>query len=287
MSGFLLSLPASGTAAEPFPAPGQIAGQGRNFPDPLLMFDGSKVATKDDWFNKRRPEARKALFEHYMYGRRPGAQADSAAKVNYEDPKAYGGKATRGEVVVTVDGYDKSKINVLLAIPNGRKAPVPVFVGMNFSGNHSLVKDPKVLLPTAWVYPSHPGVTDNKATDAGRGTAVDVWNIDLIIDRGYAVATFYSGDVDPDRPDKAARAFVRSCRARGRPAATRQRPSWPGRGVIRGSSITSSPTRRSTPRKSLRSAIPAWARRPCSRRPSTTASHWPFRTRRGAAAPVR
>ena len=34
-------------------------------PDPLVMLDGTPVRTRDDWFNKRRPEL-KALFEHYM-----------------------------------------------------------------------------------------------------------------------------------------------------------------------------------------------------------------------------
>jgi hypothetical protein len=28
-----------------------------------------------------------------------------------------------------------------------------------------------------------------------------VWNLDLAVSRGYAVATFYNGDIDPDRPD--------------------------------------------------------------------------------------
>ena len=42
---------------------------------------------------------------------------------------------------------------------------------------------------------------DNRATDAGRGADIDVWALDQSIARGYAVATFYCGDVDPDRPD--------------------------------------------------------------------------------------
>jgi hypothetical protein len=87
-------------------------------------------------------------------------------------------------------------------VPNERKAPAPVFVGMNFSGNHTLVKDPGVRLPTVWMYANRPGVKDNRATEEGRGTAIDVWNLEQTIDRGYAVATFYSGDVDPDRADK-------------------------------------------------------------------------------------
>lgn len=164
------------------------------------MFDGTKVTSKADWVSKRRPEL-KALFEHYMYGKRP-APVKVSAKVNHEDANAYGGKATLREVVLTLGEKEAGRINLLLVTPNGRKGPAPVFVGMNFSGNHSLVKDPKVLLPTAWMYPNRTGVKDNKATDAGRGTALDVWNIDLIVERGYAVATFYNGDIDPDRNDR-------------------------------------------------------------------------------------
>src|SRR5205085_881386 len=75
------------------------------------------------------------------------------------------------------------------------------FVGMNFTGNHTVVADPAVRLPSAWVYPNRKGVVNNRATDAGRGTEVETWALDRSVDRGYAVATFYSGDVDPDRPD--------------------------------------------------------------------------------------
>jgi dienelactone hydrolase len=200
MRALLMSgLFASAASAAEFPPPSKLPEQ-PELPDPLVMFDGTKVASKDDWVNKRRPEL-KALFEHYMYGKRP-APMKVSAKVNHEDASAFGGKATLREVVLTLGEKDAGRINLLLVTPNGRKAPAPVFVGMNFSGNHSLVKDPKVLLPTAWMYPNRTGVKDNKATEEGRGTALDVWNIDLIIERGYAVATFYNGDIDPDRNDR-------------------------------------------------------------------------------------
>ena len=39
-------------------------------PDPLVMLDGGRVATKEQWVHKRRPELM-ALFEHFMYGRLP------------------------------------------------------------------------------------------------------------------------------------------------------------------------------------------------------------------------
>jgi hypothetical protein len=43
------------------------------------------------------------------------------------------------------------------------------------------------------------GVVVNRATEASRGTRAEIWRIEQVIDRGYAVATFYNGDVDPDR----------------------------------------------------------------------------------------
>jgi hypothetical protein len=46
-----------------------------------------------------------------------------------------------------------------------------------------------------------PGVKNNRATEAGRGAQVDVWAIEDSIDRGYAVATFYGGDIAPDHAE--------------------------------------------------------------------------------------
>ena len=39
---------------------------------------------------------------------------------------------------------------MLLVAPKGVKSP-PVFVGMNFCGNHALLDDPKIPLPDGWV----------------------------------------------------------------------------------------------------------------------------------------
>jgi hypothetical protein len=199
MLSFLTSLFTSRSDAAEFPAPEKLPST-PGLPDPLVMLDGMKVANKEDWFATRRPEL-KALFSHYMYGKQPKSLKVSA-KVNHEDPKAFDGKATLREVILTLGEQDLGKIELLLVTPIGRKEPAGVFVGMNFCGNHAVVNDPKVLLPTAWMYPNRKGVKDNKATEEGRGSDADVWNIDLIIERGYALATFYNGDIDPDRADQ-------------------------------------------------------------------------------------
>src|SRR4051812_3220920 len=62
-------------------------------PDPLVMLDGTRVATKEDWVHKRRPEL-KSLFQHYMYGTFPPRPAKMDFQVGRVDPKALGGKAT-------------------------------------------------------------------------------------------------------------------------------------------------------------------------------------------------
>jgi hypothetical protein len=201
----LLTLPLAlllgmgGPARGDFPPVSELPSR-TELPDPLVMFNGERVASRDQWFTQRRPEL-KALFAWYMYGAAPPAPVKVEGKVEREDRQAFGGKATLKEVTVTFGPPDVPKIHLLLVVPNARKKPAPVFVGMNFTGNHTLVTDPAVRLPTVWMYPGRPGVEKNRATEAGRGTQVDVWALEQSVDRGYAVATFYSGDIDPDRAD--------------------------------------------------------------------------------------
>jgi hypothetical protein len=197
---FLILAPAMTRAAD-FPAPDKLPSN-PDLPDPLVMLDGTRVTTKEQWEKKRRPEL-KALFEHYMYGKQPTDRAaETEVKILHEDAKAFGGKATLRELAVPVGPRGAPPVHLLLVVPNERKGPAPCFVGMNFSGNHALVDDPKVAIPTAWMYPNQAGSKNNRATEAGRGNAKDVWALEQSIDRGYAVATFYNGDIDPDQTDK-------------------------------------------------------------------------------------
>jgi dienelactone hydrolase len=194
---FLCVLAISSLVAADFPSPDRLP-ERTKLPDPLVMLDGEKITTKEDWLAKRKPEL-KALFQHYMYGKLPPPHKVEG-KVIHEDKKAFKGKATLQEIAITLE-KDWPAIHVLFVFPNERKKPAPVFTGMNFSGNHALVKDPGVRLPTTWMYPGKYTTKDGKAMEEGRGTAIDVWSLEQSIDRGYAVATFYSGDVDPDRKD--------------------------------------------------------------------------------------
>ncbi len=204
---FLL-LAVSSFAAE-FPPPEKLPSV-PGLPDPLVMLDGTRVATKNEWLAKRAPELR-ALFAHYMYGERPQAGAVTSKMVR-EDKAALGGKATLREMLV--DCGLGSPVHLLLVIPNARTKPAPCFLGMNFHGNYQLLDDPKIQMPQGWVGDKFPGAEPNRAADAGRGKEKDTWALEQSVDRGYAVATFFSGDVVPD--DKTlAEAALKKLRASG------------------------------------------------------------------------
>lgn len=181
-----------------FPEPDKLPSH-PELPDPLAMFNGERVTSKQQWIDKRRPEL-KALFQHYMYGYLP-PPLPITAKVEHENAKAFDGKATLREITISFGPPETPPIHLLLVVPNQRKGPAPVFVGINFHGNHMLVDDPGVRLPAVWVPSRGSGVKGNRATEAGRGKEIQVWALEQSIDRGYAVAAFYCGDVDPDRKD--------------------------------------------------------------------------------------
>ena len=165
----------------------------KGLPDPLVMFDGTKVTSKKQWTNQRRAEL-KQLFQHYMYGYLP---EPTKIKVAISGVKSlYDGKAIKKDVTISYGPAGTPPIGVLVVLPKS-KQPGPVFVALNFSGNHAAIKDPSVPLTKSWMRKAK----NNVATDAGRGSEVDKWNVETIIDRGYGIAMFYYGDVDPDKND--------------------------------------------------------------------------------------
>src|SRR5262249_47815736 len=124
-----------GAASAAFPPAAQLPAR-PELPDPLVLFNGQRVASEEQWLRQRRPEL-KELFQHYMYGYLPPAPEKVEAKVERTDRSALGGKATLKEVTVTFGPPEMPAIHLLLVVPTQRPGPAPVFVGMNFSGNHT------------------------------------------------------------------------------------------------------------------------------------------------------
>ncbi|HEX8294850.1 MAG TPA: alginate lyase family protein [Chthoniobacteraceae bacterium] len=171
-------------------------------PDPLTMADGKKVTTPQQWLTQRRPELLE-IATREMYGQAPARPEKMSFEILETDPQALGGLATRRQVRVLFTGEAKGpQMDLLLYIPHGAVRPVPAILGLNFEGNHAIHADPKILLASSWMDPKSPGVVENKATEASRGTDAKRWAVEMILKRGYALVTAYRGDIDPDFDDQ-------------------------------------------------------------------------------------
>ena len=169
-------------------------------PDPLVCLDGTKVDSTKLWLDKRRSEILD-LFEEEVYGRSPSYTGRIRFEVVEEAKGAMNGKATRRQVVIHLGEGDKAlAVNLLIYAPPVSKLAVPAFLTINFQGNHTVIDDRAIRIPTTWVRNGN-GIKDNKARPVDRGSSSSRWAIDSIIERGYAFATVYYGDVDPDFHD--------------------------------------------------------------------------------------
>ncbi len=215
----LAALPAAGAVEAALPDVSGLPVQA-DLPDALKMFDGSPVITAEAWVNQRRPEL-KELFQHYMYGHLPPAPAKVEFTVDRIDATCLAGKATLKEVTIRFGGPSVPAMHLLVVTPNRRTSPSPIFVGLNFNGNHAVLADPCIALPRITA-----GGATAQAAATGRGKDVDVWSIEQSVDRGYAVATFYNGDVEPDRPDAADGVRAAYLSPEGRPYAWATIAAW-------------------------------------------------------------
>jgi hypothetical protein len=170
-------------------------------PDPLVDKDGRSVTTVAGWTEWRRAEVME-LFRAHVYGRSPESPARILFGESEADPRALGGKATRREVILQFQEGEGPRVRLLIYLPNEAKGPVPLFVGLNFHGNHTIQPDPGISLPTQWVRNDDGrGVSNNRASEESRGSSASRWPVELIVSRGYGLATVYCGDLEPDFPE--------------------------------------------------------------------------------------
>lgn len=158
-------------------------------PDALRMEDGRPVTDAAMWRTERRPETLR-LFQDHVYGHSPEPPAALHWKVTSEDRAALGGLATRREVSIWFSpGESGPRVDLLVYLPNSRGGqPVPLALGLNFRGNHTVNADPGITINAAMA--EHPC-----------GDQESRWGIEYVLGRGYALATAHYGDLDPDIDD--------------------------------------------------------------------------------------
>jgi hypothetical protein len=170
---------------------------------PALLIDavGKAVTTGEAWTGHRRAEVL-GLYQDHVFGRRPVLEGKPKFVLLAEKADALNGLATRRLVQITLPKYPAWKgIQLMLYIPKARKAAAPVFVGLSFNGNHAVTPELDVPLADRWMPSTKKGNTANRATQEARGTESSRWALGMILRSGYAVATAYYGDIEPDHAE--------------------------------------------------------------------------------------
>ncbi|OQP62586.1 hypothetical protein A3860_28255 [Niastella vici] len=167
-------------------------------PDVLKMPNGKQCANSREWMQVQRPYIFH-LYEENQFGRFPSKKINIRYRLLETDKNALGGTATRKQVRIFLHPADSSVYtDLLLYIPNQVKGPVPVFLGYNFSGNHTVSTDNNIILGNRWVPSRARGAVNNRATEASRGADTASWQVSTILVKGFAIATAYYGDLEPD-----------------------------------------------------------------------------------------
>ena len=169
-------------------------------PDLMRTTNGKQVNSRADWAGRRAELL--TLFADNVYGRTPSQTVKLRFQTLSVEPSALNGLAVRKQVSIFFIDYPQlPPIQILLYVPKGAQKPSPVFMGLNFCGNHCVSTEPDIPLSTQWVSTGDGGVSlNNRATEKARGMQERRWPLATILKRGYALATAYYGDIEPDHP---------------------------------------------------------------------------------------
>lgn len=170
-------------------------------PDPLVFRDGRRVTTAEEW-SQRRAELLE-LFGRHLYGITPLGRPQGLSWETTSEGEAFGGLAIRREVRLFLDAEKRETlVDLLIYIPKAvpPTTKVPVMLGLNFRGNHSVSHDPGIALGAVWV---DSGKKDRKlvqgmAEEATRGEQASRWCVEKLLARGYALVTAYYSQIEPD-----------------------------------------------------------------------------------------
>ena len=181
-----------------FPAnTNELKVQPYTLPDVLKMPNGKQVTTSKEWQKIQRPYIYH-LYEEYQFGRFPITKTAIRFRVLEVSKDAFDGVATRKQVRIYLHPTDTTVYtDLLMYIPNNVKTP-PVFLGLNFSGNHTIAIDKNIMLSGRWVFARAKGAVNNHATEASRGADTASWQVRTILEKGFALVTAYYGDFEPD-----------------------------------------------------------------------------------------
>ncbi|MCB0634560.1 MAG: hypothetical protein KDD15_32730, partial [Lewinella sp.] len=179
----------------------QVAPDELALPEIFVNSSGKEVTTTEQWISSRRMEIL-GLFETEVYGKIPNEDM----KITYDtglSKEALGGMAISRSVYINLSANGQTqRLQLQLFLPRNGKGPYPIFLGLNFYGNHTVHPDPDIPISSSWT-PNNTEfcIFDHQADEVSRGVRSPRWPVERLIRRGYGLAVVYSGDIDPDYDD--------------------------------------------------------------------------------------
>jgi hypothetical protein len=171
-----------------------------SLPDPLAFLDGRQVKDGAGW-RQRRAEILD-LFAEHVYGKTPTDPVDVHVERLEQEEGALQGLANREQVrLIFSANQHTASMDLLVYTPAQASRPAPLFLGLNFNGNHTIHSDPAIVLSQAWMLEQEGVVDQHDAAALERGLDASRWPVEHILERGYGLATVYYGDLDPDFDD--------------------------------------------------------------------------------------
>lgn len=187
---------------------------GNVYGDPLVFNDGRRVSTKAEWA-QRRCEILE-IFQNEVYGRMPDAckvyvekieSGNTTIPANSVSGVSSPQQAVREQYRMWFKAdHTGPKIDWLVVRPANSAGPVPVIMTLNFWGNHQMLKDDRILVPTEDWFDNGDknwGVVDNRISSSSRGYLLDGtrryhYPLELFISKGYAFVTCCCADIAAD-----------------------------------------------------------------------------------------
>jgi hypothetical protein len=130
-------------------------------PDPLVTHDGRRVRDAEVWNAVRRPEILE-MYRAQVFGRSPGTPSDWSTRV-----EALPEAPSHGKRVTLAPPGGAPQLRLQINRPPQKQGRVPVIVALSFTETTNVATAPQ-------------------------------WQLDRILARGYALATMFYGDIEPD-----------------------------------------------------------------------------------------
>lgn len=174
-------------------------------PDPMVCFDGRRITSLAEWQTIRRPELLK-FYQEKLYGFVPPRPDEIRFELTGQREDALNNLAVRKEITIRCSMKDGRGMSFpfLLYLPKKTSSKVPVFVTMNFYGNHTASREEDIPVADHWLphqWREQFQTQEQRMRFRGSRELADrAWQDGCIegLRRGYAVGTFCYECLMPD-----------------------------------------------------------------------------------------